>query len=483
LTHSIRTLDLKSVRMSTRAAPALDRRRFLKTSVAGIAAISLSPALPAPAAAPQRRLLVGAGKRRVTPPLSVPYLTSSANGTNAPFKSVHDDLFARALVLDDGHQRMALLSVDAIGYDNSILGKGRDFTRELRRKIARRTRLKPDAVMLAGTHAHSTPETIGLTPFRDVPGVREWLENHLEELVETVVEAGNNRAPARAFAGTTKVEGIARYRRIVLKNGKLSVHGALPPSDQVAVPWRLDEVLSLLCFEREDGAPCAVLMNYTAHPVIAMLLPHVSADYPGTASTLVEEKLPGVVCLFTNGAAGNINSVKVSTNFDDVAALGNKVGNVAVEKIGQLRNGQPLTETKLATRSDQIVLEPRACPSLAQALQTASPLALGKDGTIRRLALKLAEGPLRGEIQAMRIGRVRWISLPGEPFVETGLALKQAGADFVVGYANGYLGYFPIRSAYDQGGYEVIAGAWSRVAPGSAERLEALGSKLLQRIT
>jgi hypothetical protein len=83
----------------------------------------------------------------------------------------------------------------------------------------------------------------------------------------------------------------------------------------------------------------------------------------------------------------------------------------------------------------------------------------------------------------MRIGRVRWISLPGEPFVETGLALKQAGADFVVGYANGYLGYFPIRSAYDQGGYEVIEGAWSRVAPGSAERLEALGSRLLKRLT
>jgi hypothetical protein len=468
--------------MSTRAAPKLDRRRFLKTSVAGLAAISLSPALPAPAAAPQRHLLAGAGKRRVTPPLSVPYLTSSANGTNAPFKSVHDDLYARALVLDDGRQSMAVLSVDSIGYDNSILGKGRDVTRELRRKIARRTGLKPDAVMLAGTHAHSVPETIGLTRFREVIGVREWLENHLEELVQTVVEAWANRAPARAFAGTTNVEGIARYRRIVLKSGKLSVHGALPPPDQVAVPWRLDEVLSLVCFERENGAPCAVLMNYTAHPVIAMLLPHASADYPGAASTLVEEELPGVVCLFTNGAAGNINSVKVSTNFDDVAALGHRLGNAALEKIGQLRSGRPLPETTLEVRSDQIVLESRACPSLAQAVKTASPFALGKDGTITRLALKLAEGPLRGEIQAMRIGPVRWISLPGEPFVETGLALKQSGADFVVGYANGYLGYFPIRSAYDQGGYEVIEGAWSRVAPGSAKRLEAAGQKLLQRL-
>jgi hypothetical protein len=468
--------------MSIRVASPLSRRRFLKDSVASLAAISLSTALPVHAARGTKPLLVGASKRRVTPPLSVPYLTSSGNGTNAPFQGLHDDLFARALVLDDGHQQLALLSVDAIGYDNAVLGKGRDFTRELRRKVAARTGLKTGAIMLTATHAHSAPETIGLTPFREVPGVSEWLENHLRELAETVVAAWKNRAPARAFAGVTHVDGIARYRRIVLKNGKLSVHGALPPPEQVAVPWQLDESLSLLWFERENGAPCAALMNYTAHPVIAMLLPQVCADYPGAASTLVEQELPGVVCLFTNGAAGNINSAKVSTNFDDVALLGRKLGAAALDKIATLRTGQPLPDTSLEVRSEQFVLGPRACLPLTQALKAATPTAIGKDGTLTRLALKLAEGPLRGEIQAMRLGPVRWISLPGEPFVETGLALKAASATFVVGYANGYLGYFPIRRAYDEGGYEVIQGAWSRVAPGSAERLQALAAKLLSRV-
>jgi neutral ceramidase len=460
----------------------LSRRRFLRGAVASLAALSLPAALPAQAAGGKRRLLVGASKRRVTPPLSVPYLTSSGNGTNAPFQGFHDDLFARALVLDDGHQPLAVLSVDAIGYDNSVLGRGRDFTRELRRQVARRTGLKAEAIMLAATHAHSVPETIGLTPFREVPGVPEWLEEHLRELVETVVEAWNSRAPARAFAGITQVEGIARYRRIVLKGGKLSVHGAVPPPEQVAVPWQLDEALNLLWFEREDGAPCAALMNYTAHPVIAMLLPRVCADYPGAASTLVEERLRGAVCLFTNGAAGNINSVKVSTNYDDVAALGGKLGSAALEKIAALRAGPPLADTTTEVRSERIQLEPRPCPPLAEALKAASPTAIGKGGTVTRLALKLAEGPLKGELQAMRLGPVRWIALPGEPFVETGLALKQAGATFVMGYANGYLGYFPIRRAYEEGGYEVTQGAWSRVAPGSAEHLQDLGTKMLHRL-
>ena len=147
-----------------------------------------------------------------------------------------------------------------------------------------------------------------------------------------------------------------------------------------------------------------------------------------------------------------------------------------------LRTSQPLTDTSLDVRSERFDLKPRPCPPLAQALKTASPTATSKDGTITRLALKLAEGPTRGEIQAMRVGPIRWISLPGEPFVETGLTLKQAGANFVVGYANGYLGYFPIRRAYEEGGYEVIQGAWSRVAPGSAERLQSIGVRLLHRL-
>jgi hypothetical protein len=468
--------------MSLRLVSPLSRRRFLQDGLATLAAISLSTALPVHAARSKPPLLVGASKRRVTPPLSVPYLTSSGNGTNAPFQGLHDDLFARALVLDDGRRQIALLSVDAIGYDNSVLGKGRDFTRELRRKVVVRTGLKPGAIMLAATHAHSAPETIGLTPFREVPGVPDWLEQHLQELPDTLVDAWKNRAPARAFAGITHVEGIARYRRIVLKNGKLSVHGALPPPEQVAAPWQLDESLHLLWFQREDGAPCAALMNYTAHPVIAMLLPQVCADYPGAAARLVEQHLPGAVCLFTNGAAGNINSVKVSTNFDDVALLGRKLGAAALDEIAALRAGPPLSDTSLDVRSVRFELDPRPCPPLAQALKTASPIVIGKDGTITRLALKLAEGPLRGEIQAMRLGPIRWISLPGEPFVETGLALKQAGASFVVGYANGYLGYFPIRRAFDEGGYEVIQGAWSRVAPGSAERLQSLATNLLRRV-
>lgn len=441
----------------------MNRREFIAHSGAVVGGLAVAGCSPVPTAG-ETRLTVGVAKRRVTPPLWVPHLTSSGNGTHAPFQSVHDNLFARALVLDDGCEAVAVLTVDSIGYDNTILGPGRDFTAELRRKVAASTALKPDAIMLAATHSHSAPETIGLTPFREVRGVPEWIENHLAELAATVVEAWRNRVPARARAGVTKVEGIARYRRIRLRNGKESRQGPLPPPEDVAVPWRLDEDLNILHFERADGTPLAVMLNYTAHPVVAMLLPHVSADYPGAATAFVEHELPGAICLFTNGCCGNINTVKVATNFDDVQAIGTKLGRAT---LGTLRELKPLVDPRVAHRSTQLTLAPREC----------SP---AKTPVLSRLAKKLAEGPLRADVQAMRVGPVSWVSLPGEPFVETGFALKDAGATFVVGYANGWLGYFPIRRAYDEGGYEAQPGAWSRVAPGSAEQLETAGVACLQ---
>ncbi|MDA0745835.1 MAG: neutral/alkaline non-lysosomal ceramidase N-terminal domain-containing protein [bacterium] len=427
-------------------------------------------------------LIAGVSKCDITPPTWVPYLTSSGNGTCAPFEGVHDSLYARVLVLDDGQQAIAVLAVDSIGYDNAVLGLGRNFTQELRARIEEKTGLDGAAVMLSATHSHSTPETIGLTNFREFPGVPEWVETHLENLVDAVVQAWENRVPVRAYAGSTEVTGVARYRRVVMKDGTLDRRGASPPEEQVAIPWRLDEELSVLYFETEEGAPHAVLANYTAHPVVAMLLPPASADYPGALTAGVEAALDGVVCLFVNGACANVNSVHVTTNFEDVAELGGKLAQGALEEIERLKAGAPLVDPGVSVRVDETVLEPRPCLSVEEAERAVEADSSAENLRTLRLARKLAEGPIRAEVQAMGLGPVRWVALPGEVFVETGLALKEQGASFVVGNANGWVGYLPIRRAYDEGGYEVGPGAWSRVAPGSAEKMEALAGMLLDRL-
>lgn len=426
-------------------------------------------------------LMAGAAKRRVTPPTWVPYLTSSGNGTCAPFDGVHDDLYARALVLDDGCASVAILAVDAVGYDNAILGPGRNFTDELRSRISARTGLPAEGVMLSATHSHSTPETLGLTPFRETEGIQDWLEAHLDSLASTVSEAWERRTAVRAYAGATQVPGVARHRRILLKDGTLNRSGSLPPRGEAAGPWAVDEALSVLYLEALTGRPQAAMVNYAAHPVVAMLLPPVSADYPGALAASVEEGLDGAPCLFLNGACGNVNSSCVTTNFDDVSRIGRTLGRAALDEIVRLKTGDPLTSAEVAYMTDRLELDARPCPPLEEAEKNAVREPSPQNRLASRLARKLAEGPLHVEIQAIALGRLRWIALPGEVFVETGLAIKRAGAWFVTGNANGWIGYFPIHRAYAEGGYEVVPGPWSRVAPGSAERLEAACIRLLER--
>lgn len=129
------------------------------------------------------------------------------------------------------------------------------------------------------------------------------------------------------------------------------------------------------------------------------------------------------------------------------------------------------------------MLDGRACPPVDEAERIAEEDSSLRNMKILRLAHKLTEGPIQAEVQAMRVGPVRWMSIPGEGFVETGLALKAAGASFVVGYANGWVGYLPVPAAYPQGGYEVEPAVCSRVAPGSAERVEAVGKMLLGKLS
>ena len=424
----------------------------------------------------------GVAKRTVTPPLWVPYLTSSGNGTHAAFTGKHDDLFARALVISDGVSSVAMLTVDSIGYDNDLLAGG-DFTNELRRRVSASTGLRPESIMLASTHAHSTPETICLSDIRDVERIEQWIEEHLRTLAGAVVDAWKNQVPVRMSSGKSIVEGVSRNRRIMLKDGKQNRYGPIPSHDKVAIPFALDDELSVVYLETHDGCPHSVLLNFTAHPVIAMLLPEISADYPGVACRDVENAFPGAVCLFTQGAAGNINTAAVSSNFADVERIGGIIGNSAIDRIKQLRRSRSFAANPtISTVVDTIELNPRECPSVEEARAQVRANRTPQTQRVLRLAQKLARRPLRAEVQGMRIGDISWVSMPGEAFVETGLSLKKAGASFVVGYANDWLGYFPTQHSYAEGGYEVELGAWSRVAPGSAEKLEDFGLKLFKKL-
>jgi len=376
--------------------------------------------------------MVGAGKEDVTPPLHVPYLGFEPERLR-PFQGVHDRLYARAMVLSSRGKAMALLSVDALGLSRNLLGPGRDFIQEVRSEIQERAGIPPHRICLAATHAHSTPETYGITRIWERKEWAEWIQALKALLVQTVHSAVQDLCLAEIHTSSTRLQGFTRNRREAL-GGTKSTH----PVD--------DEVFLLIAQRR--SRPPVLLSHFACHPVIVQVQPLVSADYPGESASLVERNLgPGSVCLFFQGAAGDINPImNDSRKWEDVEKFGQALGAKILEAYSKIELGKPMEH------------EPLSCSIRTCSLP-------GRKGT----------ESIQAECQVFRIGSVALVAVPGELFCEIGLRIKKKSPSqraAVISCANGCVGYLSPRSAWHQGGYEVEEGPWCTVGPGGAEILQ-----------
>ena len=426
-------------------------------------------------------LRAGSVKVNITPPLSIPYLGYVPR--QGRFRGVHDPLLARALVLDNDETKLAIISADSLGYGNEILGTGRNFTAEVRHRIADRTDIEPHNVMLASTHAHSTPETLGITRLSDVPEAVPWLEVLMDQLASAVEMASANLMPARLKMGTGQVKEIAHNRRV----RDLSVE------EQIAQGLVDPQVGILLC-EGLGNNESFIVVNFACHPVTVQVQPLVSADYPGVATDLVERIVHGCQnCLFFQGAAGNINPMRDDTrDFADVERYGMILAGEVLKIAGFLQAPDtPVMEPDLAAISEVLRLPVRDLPDpepIRESYeQTMKALESARTDQERYRALQTAREykesldfiehgtePIPAEVQVLRIGDLALASTPGEMFVQLGLEIKRrsiAPHTFVVELANGWIGYLLNPGGFEEGGYEALPGPWTKVSEDAGQML------------
>ena len=448
-------------------------------------------------------LRAGTARVDITPPLTIPYLGYEPR--HALFEGVHDPLYARALAVDDGQREVVLIAADAIGYSNEILGPGRDFTAEVRDGVQASTGVPAENVMLAATHAHSTPETAHLRRLLDTPAAGPWLEVLVDQLVASACMAWRQRQPCRLKVGVGEVQGLAVNRRIVDQDGKLYRGRNHPPDDQVQDWGAADPQVGVLLFEALEGGSRIVVTHFACHPVTVQVQELVSADYPGAAMATVEGSLPGCAgSLFTQGACGDQNPVRGDTrDYRDVERYGWMLGGEAIKQVGRL-SAPDWTESApvVGAASETLRLPGREVPpresmerqrdeaerQLAQAITEEERARLSRQRRMAEEALiqiDRADEPIHGEVQVLRLGDAALVGWPGEPFVELGLEVKAravAPYAFVVGYANGYLGYFATPAAWEQGGYEVGHGPWARAGPAAGAMLVEKGLELIEEL-
>ena len=261
----------------------------------------------------------------------------------------------------------------------------------------------------------------------------------------------------------------------------------------------IDPEVGVLLAQRPNGSPLAVLCNFTAHPICAMSQALVSADFPGFATAAVEAALgPGVTALFTQGACGDVNPPVVRRNVRDAREIGLQLagevlrvaGSLLPEEVSPVERRVQIASKHVnwAYRTD---LPPQDEAARAYAAATAEIEQLRRDGAaeadIRRKANEhrlvreqfgLTRNVARreeGEIQLLAIGDSAWVGVPGELFCQIGLDIKEQSPfahTYVVGYANCYQGYFPTPIAYEEGGYEVNMGRWSRFTAAAGESVQ-----------
>jgi hypothetical protein len=257
-----------------------------------------------------------------------------------------------------------------------------------------------------------------------------------------------------------------------------------------------DPEVGTLFLETTEQNPRAVaaVVNYAMHPDTTGGM-KISADYPGVlARRLAEAKAKDLITVFANGACGNLNHRNVwwadsQKGPEETARLGNILAGAVCAAWPELR---PIEPKRLRVRSELVKLplpqisekELAEARELVRNGRTGEAKFLEQVKTFRVLDVAARAGhPLEVEVQVMAIGdEVAFVSLPGEAFVELGLAIKRASPfphTFIVELANGAVGYIPNRPAYAEGNYEVVS---ARCAPGSGEMLVEAAIKMLQTL-
>jgi hypothetical protein len=374
-----------------------------------------------------------------------------------PFEGVRLPLFARAAMIERSGRRIALVSLDLIGLADRAVGGLARF----RERVAAESghAVRADELVLASTHTHSGPESIALTDlYRSAP-FQKWT-GHLAERIGTAIrEAARDLQPCRLMAGSRPAPGMAVNRRIETTKGIASIRRQLPPETVIGPEGPVDDRVRVLAFVDASNNPLAVLVNFTAHPVLEMCIKDVSPDYPGEMCLDLQRRYPGSAVLFLQGACGNINPPTMDRSPAHARCYGRRLAGLVAQAISESR---PVEGEQLTLRWRTICLPARSLepPHAATHLET--------------------------RIGAARIGNAALVFLPGEPFVELALAIRKASPwDFtaVVGYADDYIGYIPTDRAFGNGGYEIGPGRWSRLAEGSEAIVRREAIELLRGLS
>jgi hypothetical protein len=432
-----------------------------------------------------------------------PWIGLSINGNMTDHKvaHVHDPLRARALVLDDGATRLALVVCDSCMIPREVVADAKG-------RITALTKIPPDHVLIAATHAHSCPAAAAVFQSEPDPDYRRFLAVRIADAVAMAV---NNLAPARVGWGFGRNADQVFNRRWRMRPGTVGpdpfgrtrdtvkMNPARGSPDLVEPAGPTDPDVPVVSVRTPEGRPVALLANYSLHYVGGVGGGYASADYFGAFADRVQQLMgadrldPPFVAILSNGTSGDINNINFRTPrppsppYSRIRHVADDLAREAVRVANSVVYHDRLT---LDARAADLTLGVRK-PDPDDLARARSVLAKAKGPVLRapeevyaRETVLLADYPdtVPVTVQALRIGGIAVVAIPCEVFVEIGLAIKSDSPIkpvFTVELANGYNGYLPTKSQHALGGYETWRARSSYLEVGAAEKITAKALGLL----
>ena len=356
-----------------------------------------------------QQLKVGAAIRNITPDPLIP--VSGGVGTPKPATIKNGDLYVRALVLEKGNERIAIVNIDNLGWP-AVLG---DKSRKLIKGI------KPENIIIGVTHTHSAPDAYA---FPDEKGNIGADLKYLEWCVVQIADAVNE--------ATKKLESADLKIAVGEAKGKIAYNYYAP---ELYDP-RVGVIQAISNDGKNKGKAIATLVNYATHPeIIGNSRGILSPDMVGPLYDRIEKKTGGIA-LFMNSAQGGMVTA------DNRLGDGKEANDWAECK----RNGELLADEALRIVADaKIQKNPDIyCTSkivefpveseMMRLILNNSPLGMGTT----------KENTINTRVNLLNIGTAQVLTIPGEALPNIGFYLKRKMPTehaFLFGLTNDAFGY------------------------------------------
>lgn len=351
----------------------------------------------------------GAAKRVITPDPLLP--VSGGVGQPNPVKKKQGDLYARAAVFEKGATRLAIVSVDNLGWP-AVLG---DKSRELIKGIP------PENIMIGATHTHSAPDAYGFPDEKGQVGADlDYLEWCISQIADAVNEAVNNLEPAVLKIDVGEARGKIAYNYYAPKlyDPRCGVMQAIATDGQ----------------NREK--PIITIVNYATHPeIIGSERGILSPDLCGPLYNHIEQEAGGIA-LFMNSAQGGMVTAdnrretgKEANDWEECVRIGELLADEALRIIDQAEV-QENPDLFCTSKTIDFPVD----SEMMRFIINSSPLGIKTSGN----------NTITTRINFLNIGTAQVLTIPGEALPNIGYYLKRkmpTDHPFLFGLTNDAFGY------------------------------------------